>query len=92
MIISIKKNIVYETFNTKTKLQEKIITMICSAEIDNIIYKGEPSEIDFKTMRRLVVKKNSDKINPDEVREKFNNVVSQCDNSYCLIYKNKRTK
>ena len=87
MEINLKDNIYYKPYNKKVKLNEDIVEFILSDKIDKVLYKGEPTEINYKLLKKIIplVEKNSE---PELVRRKYQNILELCDNSpYCLIYR-----
>ena len=87
MEINLKDNIYYKPYNKKIKLNEDIVDFILSDKIDKVLFKGEPNDINYKLLKKIIpfIDKN---IEPDLVRRKYQNVLELCDNSpYCIIYK-----
>lgn len=90
MKIELKENVIYESFNTRKDLIEKIMDMITSSKTDKIIYKGNPNGINYKIMKKVLFKDYTKKIEPDEVREMYNEVIESTNSrKFCLIYKEK---
>ena len=90
MKVELKENVIYESFNTRKDLIEKIMDMITLSKTDKIIYKGNPNGINYKIMKKVLFKDYTKKIEPDEVRELYNEVIESTDNrKFCLIYKEK---
>jgi len=87
MEINLKDNIFYKPYNNKIKLNEDIVDFILSDKIDKVLFKGEPSEINYKLLKKIMPL--SENIStPELVRKKYQNVLEICDNSeYCIIYK-----
>jgi hypothetical protein len=87
MEINLKENIYFRTFDKKIKLNEDIIDFILSDKIDKVLFKGEPNDINYKLMKKVIPlsEKNTD---PEIVRKKYQNILELCDNSpYCIIYR-----
>ena len=87
MEINLKENIYFRTFDKKIKLNEDIIDFILSDKIDKVLFKGEPTDINYKLMKKVIPlsEKNTD---PEIVRKKYQNILELCDNSpYCIIYR-----
>ena len=93
MKIELKENVVYETFDNKKDLQEKILSMIIKSKTDKILYKGDPNLIDYKLMKKVMLKNYTERIDPEIVRLQYKDVVNLSENKkYCIIYKeNKKT-
>ena len=87
MEINLKDNIYFKPYKKKVKLNEDIIDLILSDKIDKVLFKGEPNEINYKLLKKIIpmIEKNTD---PEIVRKKYQNILEICDNSpYCMIYK-----
>ena len=66
--------------------------MIFESKIDRVLYKGEPSDINYKLLKKLIVPKETLKetkiINPDIVKNTYITLIEQThDEPYCVIYK-----
>jgi len=87
MEINLKDNIFFKTYEKKIKLNEDIVDFILSDNIDKVLFKGEPNDINYKLLKKIIPlsEKNSD---PELVRKKYQNILQLCDNSpYCIIYR-----
>lgn len=87
MEINLKDNIYFKTFEKKVKLNEEIVNFILSDKIDRVLFKGEPNEINYKLLKKVIPlsEKNTD---PEIVRKKYLNILELCDNPLCcMIYK-----
>lgn len=87
MEINIKDNIYFKTYDKKVKLNEEIVNFILSDNIDKVLFKGEPNDINYKLMKKILPlnDKNTD---PELVRKKYQNILELCDNPLCcMIYK-----
>ena len=88
MKVSLKSKIVYETFTTKKELQDKILSMILKSKTDKILYKGDPCDIDYKLMKKVLIEDYTQKIDPDIVKSKYNSIIESTEErDFCLIYK-----
>jgi hypothetical protein len=88
MVITLRENVVYKTFQTKKELQEFILSMVLNSKTDKILYKGDPREINYKLMKKVLMENYTQRINPDYIKEKYKNVVDSCyDKNLCVIYK-----
>lgn len=88
MKIELKDNVVYQTFNTKKDLQEMILSMILNSKTDKILYKGNPRDINYKLMKKVLLKDYTQRIDPELIKEKYEEIVDSCkDQNYCVIYK-----
>lgn len=87
MEINLKDNVYFRPYEKRVKLNEDIVDLILSDKIDKVLYKGEPNDINYKLLKKIIPlsDKNSD---PELIRKKYQNVLELCDNSpYCMIYK-----
>lgn len=87
MEINLKDNIYFKPYGKKIKLNEDIVNFILSNNIDKVLFKGDPNEINYKLLKKIIplIDKNSE---PELVRRKYKNVLELCDNlPYCIIYK-----
>lgn len=87
MEINLKDNIFFKPYDKKLKLNEDIVDFILSDNIDKVLFKGEPNDINYKLLKKIIPlsEKNSD---PELVRRKYQNILELCDNSpYCIIYR-----
>ena len=90
MKTSLKENVVYESFDNKKEMMEKILAMIINSDTDKILYKGDPNEINYKLMKKVMLKNYTQKIEPDKVRDMYKNIVENNNNrDFCIIYKDK---
>lgn len=90
MKIELKDNVIYESFDNKNEMMQKIFDMIVDAKTDKIIYKGEPHEINYKMLKKVMLKDYSKKIEPEKVRDMFSEVIKTTNNrKFCIIYKEK---
>ena len=87
MEINLKDNIFFKTYDKKIKLNEDIVDFILSDKIDKVLFKGEPNDINYKLLKKVIPlsERNTD---PEIVRRKYQNILELCDNSpYCIIYR-----
>ncbi len=90
MKIELKENIVYESFENKKDMMEKILKMILDSKTDKIIYKGNPNDINYKMMKKVLLKDYMQRINPDIIKNMYNEIVeSNSNRQFCIIYKDK---
>lgn len=88
MITELKDNVVYESFYNKADMMEKILSIIVNDKTDKILYKGTPSDINFKLMKKVMYKDYTKKIEPDVVRKEYFDIVNNMDSrDFCIIYK-----
>ena len=88
MQIELKENVVYHTFKTKKELQEMILSMILNSRTDKILYKGNPRDINYKLMKKVLLKEYTQRIDPELIKERYEDVVESCrEQNFCCIYK-----
>ena len=75
MVFTLKNKVLYETFSNKKDMQNKILSMIIKSKTDKIIYKGNPNDIDYKMMKKVLLEDYTQKIDPEIVREKYNSII-----------------
>lgn len=90
MKVKIKDNVVYESFDNKKEMMEKILNMIIESKTDKILYKGDPKEINYKLMKKVILENYTQKIDPDIVKNMYEQVIKTDDKrDFCIIYKDK---
>ena len=90
MKVKIKDNVVYESFDNKKEMMEKILNMIIESKTDKILYKGDPKEINYKLMKKVILENYTQKIDPDIVKNMYEEVIKTDDKrDFCIIYKDK---
>jgi len=88
MQIELKENVVYQTFKNKKELQEMILSMILNSKTDKILYKGNPRDINYKLMKKVLLKDYTQRIDPELIKERYEDVVrSSTQQKFCVIYK-----
>ena len=87
MVKELKENVLYESFDNKNEMFEKILTIILNDKTDKILYKGKPNEINYKLMKKVLYKDYTKKIEPDCVRKEYFDIVSEDSREFCIIYK-----
>jgi hypothetical protein len=69
---------------------EKILQMILNSHTDKILYKGNPKEINYKLMKKVILKDYTQKIEPDVVKNMYEQVIkNDINRDFCIIYKEK---
>ncbi len=87
MEINLRDNIYFKTYEKKVKLNEDMVNFILSDKIDKVLYKGEPIDINYKLLKKII-NFSENNIEPEIVRRKYQNILELCDNPlYCIIYK-----
>jgi len=87
MELILKENIVFKTYDKKIQLNEEIIDFIMENKIDRVLYKGDPNEINYKLLKKIIPLSDS-KESPELVRKKYQNILELSDNQpFCIIYR-----
>lgn len=87
MEINLKDNIYFKTYNKKISLNEDIVNFILSNKIDKVLFKGEPNDINYKLLKKIIPLSEKN-VEPEIVRKKYQNILELCDNSpFCMIYR-----
>jgi hypothetical protein len=87
MEINLKENIYFKTFEKRIELNSTIVEFILEDKIDRVLYKGDPNEINYKLLKK-VIPLNGTNSDPELVRKKYRNMLELFDNQkYCIIYK-----
>jgi hypothetical protein len=85
--INLKENIYFKTYDKKIKLNEDIVEFILSNRIDKVLFKGEPNDINYKLLKKIIPL-NDKYSEPEIVRKKYQNILELCDNTpFCIIYR-----
>lgn len=88
MKITLKENVFYETFNDQTQMMKKIFNMIMDSKTDKILYKGNPNDINYKLMKKVLLKDYTKKIDPDLVKSMYDDITTRDGiRNFCIIYK-----
>ena len=89
-VVELKENVIYESFDTRNDMMEVILNMIYQSKTDKILYKGTPLMINYKTMKKVLLKDYTKRIDPEKVRFMYDEIIKTTNNrEFCLIYKNK---
>ena len=87
MEINLKENIFFKTYEKKVNLNEDIVDFILSDKIDHVLYKGDPHEINYKLLKKIIPLSGTNS-EPDLVRRKYQNILELAENQpFCMIYK-----
>jgi len=97
MEIKLKENVLFISYDDKTKMKEKIMDFILKSKTDKILYKGDPKQINYKLLKKILP---LDQIKFDEslnsinkfveienkdIKEVYKELTDNVD--YCLIHK-----
>jgi len=85
--LHIREKIVYESFKTQKQLSESILRFIESNKIDKILFKGDPYDLNYKMLKKILSEDNPLVIN-DDYRGAFRKILKMTNyDPYCVIYK-----
>jgi hypothetical protein len=99
MEIKLKDNVVFEPYDDIKLLKEKILEFIFETKTDKILYKGNPSDINYKLLKKILpldqirFDKSINSINKfveiegDDIRDVYQVFLNKIKCHYCLIYK-----
>ncbi len=88
MEINLKNNIFFKSYKNKIDLNEEIVNFIFSNKIDKVLYKGDPIDINYKLLKKIIPMNENVVVEPDMVREKYSKIIDITDNEpYCVIYR-----
>jgi hypothetical protein len=85
--LDIKEKITYKSFNSQKELNKFILNMIFESKIDKIMFKGDPYDINYKMMKKVISLTNPLVVN-DDIRGAFRKIIQLSNNDpYCVIFK-----
>jgi hypothetical protein len=85
--LNLKEKVTYKSFKTQKELNETILNMIFNSKTDKIIFKGDPYDINYKMMKKIISSDNPLVIEGD-IRGAFRKIIQLSNNEpYCMIYK-----
>ena len=99
MEIKLKDNVVFIGYNDEVKMKEKIMDFIMDAKTSKILYKGNPININYKLLKKILpldqIKFDSSinsinkfvEIENKDIREVYSELLESVDCKYCLIHK-----
>ena len=100
MEILLKPNIAFYKFDTQHEMSEKIMDFICNSKTDKILYKGNPNEVNYKLLKKILpldkvvfdnnkksIYKFVDISTEKNIRDIYQDFLTKVDCEYCLIYK-----
>jgi hypothetical protein len=85
--LDLKEKITYKSFKTQKELNELILEMIFESKTDKIVFKGDPYDINYKMMKKIISEENPLVIDND-IRGAFRKVIQLSNNDpYCMVFK-----
>jgi len=85
MKIKMNKNTYYKSFKDDVSLKKEVINFISNSNADKIIYTGNPTEINYKVIKKILTKERL--IDPEIIKNQFRNIIKKGKYLNCLIYK-----
>jgi hypothetical protein len=88
----LKKDIIFNSFENDKKLKMKILEFITEAKTDKILFKGNPIEINYKLLKKVLPEKENNKLDEldldeENLRISFEKFIKKIKVKHCLIYK-----
>jgi len=100
MDIKLRDDVVFTAYYDEKLLKSKILEFIFEAKTDKILFKGNPVDINYKLLKKILplekikFDKSNNSINKfveiqneDDIRVVYNNLLDKVNCEYCLIYK-----
>lgn len=93
MEYKMKDNIIFANYDSFTEMKRVIINFIMREDSEKILFKGDPKEINYKLLKKILPNKNNhgiSELNVEEsknIRDIYNNFVNRICCKNCLIYK-----
>ena len=101
MEIELKENVIFNTFIDEKDLKETILKFIMGSKTDKILYKGDPTLVNYRLLKKILpldkIRKSQStnsintfvEIDNDDknIREVYQRFLNRIDADYCLIYK-----
>lgn len=93
--LQMRNDIYFTAFDSQRDLKQKILQFILNQKANKIIYKGDPREIKYKLLKKIIPAE-TDKSEIDQIvkideslsiRDNFNNFIDNIGDKPCLIYK-----
>ena len=99
MEIKLKDNVIFIGYNDEVKMKEKILDFIMNSKTSKILYKGNPVNINYKLLKKILpldkIKFDSStnsinkfvEIENKDIREVYSDLLKNVNCEYCLIHK-----
>lgn len=85
--LDIKEKITYKSFKSQKELNEYVLNMIFESKTDKIVFKGDPYDINYKMMKKIINEENP-LIVEGNYRGAFRKIIQLSNNDpYCIVYK-----
>lgn len=79
-----KDDVVFETYEDQIEMKKKILNIIFNHNSEKILYKGNPMEINYKLLKKILP---GEMIETKNIRDSYNKFISNIECKNCLIYK-----
>ena len=99
MEIKLKNNVVFIGYNDRNEMRERIMSFIMDAKTHKILFKGEPKDINYKLLKKILpleqikFDESENSINKfvvienKDIREVYADLIESVDCEFCLIHK-----
>jgi len=92
MEYKMNEDIIFANYESFAEMKKVIISFIIKEESEKILFKGDPKEINYKLLKKILPTKNNNilELNVEEsknIREVYNNFIGKIHCKNCLIYK-----
>ena len=85
--LHIREKIIYESFKKQSQLSEKILGFIENSKVDKIVFKGDPYDLNYKMLKKILSEDSPLVINGD-YRGGFRKILKMTSyEPFCIIYK-----
>lgn len=85
--LHLREKIIYESFKSQKKLNETVLSFIENNKTDKIIFKGDPYEINYKLLKKIL-SEDSPLVYNEDYRGAFRKIIRMCNyEPLCIIYK-----
>jgi hypothetical protein len=92
MEINLKDKIIFCNYSNYQDMKKQILKFVIEYKCNKILFKGYPSDIDYKLIKKILPSINKEYGNfiqqGETIRDTFNNFIKYIDCKYCFIYKN----
>jgi hypothetical protein len=88
-----KDDIILSSYESLTEMKKVILKFIIKEDSEKILFKGDPKDINYKLLKKILPNKNNHNINElnveesKNIREVYNNFINRIHCKNCLIYK-----
>jgi hypothetical protein len=100
MKIKLKNNVLFIGYEDEIEMKETILDFIMDSKTDKILFKGNPKNINYKLLKKILpldqvkfdpsvnsINKFVEIVDNKDVREIYSELIESVDCEYCLIHK-----